>query len=121
MIHELQKVVFFYNDIEVVQPDEVNYLLDNENVIIFDARSKEAFQKEHIYKAESLPALEFHAYYDKSMLKNNTIPIVVYCDSDACTSSRDLAMKLLKNGATQIKLLKGGIEGWKGKKLRISS
>jgi len=94
---------------------EVKPLLATGQIILVDARAKAAYDIEHIPGAVSLPVnseppdfIDFVAKYPKAT------PIVVYCGSDNCDLSQELAQKLRSDlGFTDVKEMPGGIAEWR--------
>ena len=82
----------------------------NEKVVAIDARSAEAYQKEHIPGAVNIPhrtmTIEATAHLDKSIL------YVTYCDGIGCNASTKGALNMVNLGF-QVKELIGGIDWWK--------
>jgi rhodanese-related sulfurtransferase len=85
-------------------------LKNNENILVVDGRSAEAYQHEHIPGAINIP--------HKGICSNNTAELdkskvyICYCDGIGCNASTKTAMKLLSLGF-QVKELLGGIDWWK--------
>lgn len=81
-----------------------------ENVIVIDARSPEAFAREHIPGARNIPHrtmnAETTATLDKAAL------IVTYCDGIGCNASTRGALNMLQLGF-RVKELLGGLDWWK--------
>jgi rhodanese-related sulfurtransferase len=79
-------------------------------VVVIDARSKEAYQSEHIPGAISFPhrtmAQETTAHLDRSKL------YVTYCDGIGCNASTKAALKLASLGF-KVKELLGGLDWWR--------
>lgn len=84
-------------------------------VLWIDARSREAFEKEHIPGAKLLNMQEFDTLVTELFdeLSRNEWPIVVYCDSQQCDQSHLVAEKLDALGLQEILVLKGGWPAWK--------
>ena len=85
-------------------------LESGENVVIIDARSPEAFQREHIPGAINIPhrkmSDETTNQLDKSAL------MVTYCDGIGCNASTKGALNMAKLGF-RVKELIGGLDWWK--------
>ena len=85
-------------------------LESGENVVVIDARSPEAFQREHIPGAINIPYLkmsdETTNHLDKSAL------MVIYCDGIGCNASTKGALNMAKLGF-RVKELIGGLDWWK--------
>ena len=81
-----------------------------ENITVVDARSPEAFHREHIPGAINIPhrtmSPETTRHVDKSAL------VVTYCDGIGCNGSTKGAVNMLKLGS-RVKELIGGLDWWK--------
>jgi rhodanese-related sulfurtransferase len=81
-----------------------------EKIVVVDARSAEAYAREHIPDAISLPhrsmSAETTRHLDKSCL------YVSYCDGIGCNASTKGALKLAQSGF-QVKELIGGLDWWR--------
>ena len=79
-------------------------------VIVIDARSPEAYQKEHIPGAINIPHRTMTesstSHLDKDVL------VVTYCDGIGCNASTKGALNMVKLGF-KVKELIGGLEWWK--------
>ena len=84
-------------------------LSENENIIVIDTRSEEAYAKEHIATAINIP--------HKSITASNTSELdkaalyVTYCDGIGCNGSTKGALNMTKLGFS-VKELLGGIAWW---------
>ena len=80
------------------------------SVIVVDARSPEAYAKQRIPGAVSLPhrtmTPESTAHLDRSSL------VVTYCDGIGCNASTKGALNMSRLGF-QVKELMGGLDWWK--------
>ena len=81
-----------------------------ENVAVVDARSPEAFQREHIPGAINIPHRTMSPETTKHVDRN--VLVVTYCDGIGCNGSTKGAVNMLKLGF-RVKELIGGIEWWK--------
>jgi len=81
-----------------------------ENITVVDARSPEAFHREHIPGAINIPhrtmSPETTRHVDKNAL------VVTYCDGIGCNGSTKGAVNMLKLGF-RVKELIGGLDWWK--------
>ena len=82
----------------------------NEPVVVVDGRSAEAYAREHIPGAVSLPHREISAASTKHLDRRTLY--VCYCDGIGCNASTKTALKLLKLGY-QVRELIGGMDWWK--------
>jgi rhodanese-related sulfurtransferase len=85
-------------------------LEEGQKITVVDARSREAFQREHIPGSISLPhrsmTSETTRHIDKSAL------VVTCCDGIGCNASTKGALHMLKLGF-RVKELIGGLDWWK--------
>ncbi|MCG8344435.1 MAG: rhodanese-like domain-containing protein [Chlorobiales bacterium] len=90
--------------------DVYEALENSEGIIVIDARSSEAYAKEHIPAAINIPhrtiSEETTARLDKS------IAYVTYCDGIGCNASTKGALKMARLGF-KVKELLGGLDWWK--------
>lgn len=103
-----------------VQKDEVNLKQVQErwkgDVIWIDARSQEAFQKEHIPGALLLNEQGFmeQSFALMDVLQTTTKPVIIYCDGEKCDASRTMRTRLLETfPLDNCFVLKGGWPAWK--------
>lgn len=81
-----------------------------ENVVVIDARSKDAYEREHLPGAVSLPHRQINEVSTKDLDRETLL--VTYCDGIGCNASTKGALNLARLGF-QVKELIGGIEWWK--------
>lgn len=91
-----------------VEPASAVQLINNDGVVI-DLRSAEAYARGHIVNAKSFPFDEFEAHKDK-ITKFRNKPIVAVCD--AGTTSTKAVAALRNSGFESIYGLKGGMNAW---------
>lgn len=83
--------------------------------LLVDARDEDQFAAEHIPGAVSLPA----ASYEEMLLffaeeHGREKPVVIYCGTEDCAMSAELAMRLRDEaGLREIRILEGGILVWR--------
>ncbi|MGL6338296.1 MAG: rhodanese-like domain-containing protein [Waterburya sp.] len=81
-----------------------------ENVIVIDARSPQAYEKEHIPGSINIPHRQMSqqstTHLDRSAL------VVIYCDGIGCNASTKGALAMTKLGF-RVKELMGGLDWWK--------
>jgi len=85
-------------------------LESGENIIVIDARSSEAYQKEHIPGAINIPHRKMNEETTKGL--NRTALVVTYCDGIGCNASTKGALNMAKLGF-RVKELIGGLDWWK--------
>jgi rhodanese-related sulfurtransferase len=91
-----------------VEPQDAVKLINNDALVI-DLRSPEAFARGHIVNAKNIPLDELEATNDK-ISGHREKPLVAVCESG--TSSTRAVAKLRKAGFASVYGLKGGIAGW---------
>ena len=91
-----------------IEPPEAVKLINNDAVII-DIRSPEAFAKGHIVNARNIPMDELDANQEK-IDRLGSKPILAVCD--AGMSSTRAVSSLRKAGLETVYGLKGGITAW---------
>lgn len=91
-----------------VEPQDAVKLINNDAIVI-DLRSPEAFARGHIVNARNIPLDELDATNEK-ISGYRTKPLVAVCESG--TSSTRAVDKLRKSGFESVYGLKGGITGW---------
>lgn len=85
-------------------------LKNNENIVVIDTRSNEAFAREHIPSAINIPHRTMSATSTKFLDKQKTC--ITYCDGIGCNASTKGARNLVQLGF-QVKELLGGLDWWK--------
>ena len=81
-----------------------------EHIIVIDARSPEAFQREHIPGAINIPHRSMTTETTDQLDK--TAVVVTYCDGIGCNASTKSALNMLQRGF-RVKELIGGLDWWK--------
>ena len=100
--------------------------LINNDAVVIDIRSAEAYSRGHIVNARNIPQDELDARLDQLQKYKNT-PIVAVCDAGVTTTG--VVNKLRAAGFESVFGLKGGMTGWgqaglpvvSGKKTRSKS
>ena len=100
-----------------VNPKAAIALMNNDEAIVIDLRSKEAFNKGHIVHSISIPKDQFDI--NAPTLKNNADKKMIVVCMNGNDANR-IALKLRKAGYDS-KVLAGGIEAWKNAELPLKS
>jgi rhodanese-related sulfurtransferase len=88
----------------------VNLKSGHPDIVVIDARSREAYRAGHIPGARSFPHREMSA--DATARLDRTKVYVVYCDGIGCNASTKGAYKLAGLGF-RVKELLGGLDWWR--------
>ena len=100
---------------------DLNVALEaGERIVVIDARSPEAFQREHIPGAINIPHRTMSA--ESTSRLDRAALIVTYCDGIGCNGSTKGAVNMLNLGF-RVKELMGGLDWWKrdGHKTHIAA
>lgn len=96
---------------DAVRPAEVNAW--GAPVVWVDSREAAAFERGHVPGAIRLDESAFSESLGALVAAwTPGMRIVVYCDSSACSLSRELAQRLRDAGFTDVHYLHGGWEAW---------
>jgi rhodanese-related sulfurtransferase len=96
---------------DAVRPAEVNSW--SEPVLWVDSREAALFERGHVPGAIRLDESTFSESLGALVAAwTPGTRIVVYCDSSACSRSRELAQRLREAGFTDVHYLHGGWEAW---------
>lgn len=80
-------------------------------LLLFDARGDEAFEKGHIPHAKSVPETALRERVEGLVDKDREI--LVYSKDEDCPKSTNAARQLEQMGYRKVKRVPAGIEGWK--------
>jgi len=102
--------------------DEAKKLFFSRKAIFLDARSPELYQWGHIPGARNLPLDTFDEHFHKLMahIPRDTM-IITYCDGNGCGLSNELAILLIDNGYTNVRVLTNGWSLWEAHNLPIET
>ncbi len=81
-----------------------------ENIVVIDARSPDAFAREHIPGALNIPHRTMSPETTRHIPKDAVV--VTYCDGIGCNGSTKGALNMVKLGF-RVKELIGGLDWWK--------
>ena len=107
-----QQLAFYKEklDWEIDSWDLYIALQNDENLVVVDGRSAEAFEREHIPGAINIP---HRTICENALAKLDKAPLyVTYCDGIGCNASTKTALKMLSLGF-RVKEMLGGLDWWK--------
>ncbi|PVZ83730.1 rhodanese-like domain-containing protein [Serratia sp. S1B] len=93
-------------------------MINKEDAVVVDIRSRDDFRKGHIANAMNLTASEIKSGSFGELEKHKTQPVIVVCANG--TTSREPAENLSKAGFENVYTLKEGIAGWSGENLPLA-
>lgn len=95
--------------IKYLTPEELMKLYETANIIIYDIRETDEFEREHIADAINTPLSTFNACDYTQKHPSNTI--VFYCQAGTRTQANITNFKKITHDI--VYLLKGGLNAWK--------
>jgi len=101
----------------VIGNQQITTLMNRENAVIIDIRSKTDFEKGHLLGAINIPAAQLKDA-DKKLEKLHDSPIILV-DANGLHASA-AAAQLKKMGLQQISRMQGGIVSWTSDNLPLS-
>ncbi|CEN32336.1 Uncharacterized protein yibN [Candidatus Westeberhardia cardiocondylae] len=109
----------FFSKVEEIFHTDVINLINRENAVIVDLRSRSEYKRGHIINSinflpEEIKSKKFNTLY---VIRNQ--PIVLVCSNGF--SSRSFAENLISHDFKRVYVLKEGIFGWKEKKFPLVS
>lgn len=91
-----------------LSPEKTVEKINHEDATIFDIRDVTAFQSGHIINSIRVEEKDFST---PRLLKYKTKPFILVCNKGIQTQA--LALKLKKQGYTEVMILAGGIDSWR--------
>jgi len=111
----------------VVSLEEAEGMYYARAAVFLDARSAEAYHEGHIEGALTLPwegppweDLDTRIAEKLRDYSSETI-FITYCDGEACSMSKELAMVMLERGYTNVRVLVNGWTLWQDRQLPVDS
>lgn len=106
-----------FSKVKEIARGEATRLINKEDAVIVDLRSREEFRKGHIANAINLTASEIKSGSLGELDKHKAQPVIVACANG--TTSRTPAENLSNAGFERVFTLKDGIAGWSGDNLPL--
>lgn len=107
-----------FSKVKEIARGEATRLINKEDAVVVDTRSREDFRKGHIANAINLTASEIKNGSLGELEKHKAQPVIVVCVNG--TTSREPAENLSKAGFENVYTLKDGIAGWSGENLPLA-
>lgn len=99
-----------FSPVKELGTHEVTLLMNRSDAVILDIRQPAEYKKGHILGSKTLTQEQVNKADFKSLEKYKSTPIVVVCAMGM--TARRTASQLLKNGFSQVSVLKGGMNTW---------
>ncbi len=106
-----------FSKVNEITRGEAIRLINKEDAVIVDLRSRDDYRKGHIANALNLTSSEVKSGNLGELDKVKTKPVIVVCATG--TTSREPAENLNKAGFERVYVLKEGISGWSGENLPL--
>jgi rhodanese-related sulfurtransferase len=107
---------FSNEEVSFVEPEEVYAKSNQGKALIVDAMPTNFFEEGHIRGAMNLPLAIFDFMYDMKLdQQDKSKEIAVYGRTISRHYDEAVAEKLVVRGFKNVKILKGGIQGWKSR------
>lgn len=103
--------------VKVITRGEATRLINKEDAVIVDVRSRDDFRKGHIANSINLLPGDIKNGSFAELEKHKAKPVIVVCSNGI--SSQESATLLTKAGFEQVTLLKEGVAGWGGENLPL--
>lgn len=106
-----------FSKVKEISRGEATRLINKEDAVVVDTRSRDDFRRGHLANAINLTAGEIKSSSLGELGKHKAQPIIVVCANG--TASREPAENLNKAGFERVAMLKDGIAGWSGENLPL--
>ncbi|KEY56500.1 rhodanese-like domain-containing protein [Serratia sp. DD3] len=107
-----------FSKVKEIGRGQATLMINKEDAVIVDIRSRDDFRKGHIANAINLTASEIKSGSFGELEKHKAQPVIVVCANG--TTSRASAENLSKAGFENVYTLKDGITGWSGENLPLA-
>ncbi len=106
-----------FSKVKTISRSEATHLINKQDAVIVDVRSRDDFRKGHISGAVNLAAAEIKKGNLTEIEKFKTQPVIVACATGQ--SAGEAASQLSAAGFVNVSVLKDGISGWSGENLPL--
>lgn len=104
--------------VKQISPQELTFLVNREEGVVVDIRNEKEFRGGHIIDSKHVPSDKIKNNDLASLEKYKDKPIIVVCAAGMTASAA--ANTLVKQGYSQVNLLKGGLNSWVNASLPLS-
>lgn len=106
-----------FSKVKTISRGEATRLINKEDAVVVDVRSRDDFRRGHISGALNVAAAEIKKGNIDELAKHKAQPIIVVCATGQ--SAGDSAAHLSAAGFERVSVLKEGISGWSGENLPL--
>ncbi len=107
------------HDYTVVNAEELQAMLENPEVIVFDSRGGKYLKGDIIKGAKPLSVKDTNAETLAEIVPSKDTPLVFYCTNTGCPASKYGALRAKDAGYNNLYKFPGGIDEWKEKGLPV--
>lgn len=106
-----------FSKIKTISRGEATHLINKEDAVVVDVRSRDDYRKGHISGAINIAAADIKKGSFADLEKHKSQPIIVVCATGQ--SAGESAAKLSAAGFEKVSVLKDGVSGWSGENLPL--
>ncbi len=106
-----------FSKVKVISRGEATHLINKEEAVVVDVRSRDDCRKGHISGALNVAAADIKKGRFGALENHKAQPIIVVCATGQFAS--ESAEKLSAAGFSRVTVLKDGISGWSGNNLPL--
>ncbi|GAA0491213.1 MULTISPECIES: rhodanese-like domain-containing protein [Tatumella] len=106
-----------FSKVKTISRSEATNLINKQDAVVVDVRSRDDFRRGHISGAVNLAAAEIKKGHLTELEKFRNQPVIVTCATGQ--SSGEAAGQLSAAGFANVSVLKDGISGWSGENLPL--
>ncbi|WNK58219.1 rhodanese-like domain-containing protein [Pantoea agglomerans] len=106
-----------FSKVKTISRGEATRLINKEDAVVVDVRSRDDFRRGHISGALNVAAAEIKKGNIDELANHKAQPIIVVCATGQ--SAGDSAAHLSAAGFERVSVLKDGISGWSGENLPL--
>jgi rhodanese-related sulfurtransferase len=104
--------------LKTVSPNDLNQLIQNHQVTVFDVNSRQSWMKAHVPGALPLDPVN---YAETDLPADKASNLVFYCSNPFCRKAPSAARRAKQMGYPNVKVMSAGISGWQDHKLPTES
>ena len=107
----VNEILALLSGVRRIGPAQLTALVNRDNALVVDLRTPVEFEKGHIAGAKNVQLSQFDPE-NKQLAPVKSLPVVLVCQSGQ--TAQTAAARLRKAGFTQVSVLDGGVQAWRG-------